>query len=143
MACPYFYPTERFLQRLWPHPARLPLGDGFAGLCHADPANRFRPGDETLQQYCNLGYARRSCACFPDNGGPDAVRFTVSGDQNGIVQIYYVLERDHRPCEHGPLEYDAERGAFTAPPVSPQLERQAAVYVEGYLRRKLRWRGSL
>jgi hypothetical protein len=34
VACPFFFPTER-ISIGWPFPARLPLGAGFAGTCHA------------------------------------------------------------------------------------------------------------
>ena len=137
MACPYFYPTERFLQALWPHASRLPLGDGFAGRCCAEPASEAVPSQDALEQHCNLGYARGRCDRFPGGAGADAVRFTVSGHENGIIRIYYVLERDHRPYEHGPLEYDATRRALVEPPASPLLARQAETFVESYLRRRL------
>ena len=137
MACPYFYPTERFGQNVWPHPARLPLGDGYAGICGVNPAADFRPDENRLREYCNLGYARGVCDRFPNAACADAVRFTVSGDQDGIIIIYYALEKDHRPCGHGPLEYDKARRAFVAPPVDRMLHRQAEAYVESYLRRKM------
>jgi hypothetical protein len=139
MACPYFYPTERFGEAVWPHPARLPLGDGFAGRCCAQPGNEFTPMEAAVLECCNLGYARGSCARFPPGDGPDAVLFTVCGEQDGIVTIYYVTERDHRPHEHGALAYDTQRGDFAAPPDGRLLRRQAEAYVEGYLRRKLRF----
>ena len=137
MACPYFYPTERFLQALWPHASRLPLGDGLAGRCCADPAGEAVPSQAALENHCNLGYARGQCGRFPGSAGPEAVRFTVSSQENGIVRIYYVLERDHRPYEHGPLEYDTKRRALVALPSSRLLARQAEAYVDSYLRRRL------
>lgn len=136
MACPYFYPTERLGPNLWPHPDRLPLGDGFGGFCLADPDVRHRPDDETIRQYCNLGYARRSCPRFPANGSADAVRFMVSGDADGLVRIQYAVERDHRPHQHGALEYDRRCHGFSAPPEGAVFHRQAEAYVESYLRRK-------
>lgn len=136
MACPYFYPTKRLDQRLWPHPARLPLGAGFAGVCRADPASdEFRPGESALQQWCNLGYARKQCGRFPDDAGPDAVRFAVSSDSNDIIRIYYAAEKDHRPHQHGPLEFDARQRTFPAPHPNRILQRQAEAYLESYLRR--------
>ena len=136
MACPCFYPTRRMEQTLWPHPSRLPLGDGFEGVCSAEPANEVRPADATLQEYCNLGYARGRCSRFPPGAEPDAVRFALSGDEDGIVRIYYVLEKDHRPHEHGPLEYDAGRRTFASPHPDRVIGRQAEAFVESYLRRR-------
>ena len=137
MACPYFYPTERFLQALWPHASRLPLGDGFAGRCCADPSAEAIPSQTALENHCNLGYARGQCGRFPGGAGPDAVRFTLSGRQHGIISIYYVVERDHRPYEHGSLAYDVKRRALVEPPASRLLARQAETFVESYLRRRL------
>ncbi len=136
MACPYFYPTEPLSLGYWGKRSRLPLGDLFAGCCRADPPAEFRPEEDVLRDCCNLGYARRHCGRFPPGDGPDAARFAVSGDQDGIVRIYYALERDHRPWAHGPLEYDRRRRALVAPPSSDALRRQAEAFVESYLRRK-------
>lgn len=138
MACPYFFPTERFLgQNLWPHPARLPLGGGFTGFCSVDSGVEFRPDENRLTECCNLGYARRCCDRFPDGEAPDAVRFTVSNEQEGIIQIRYALEKDHLPCGHGALAYDKSHRSFVTPPADRVLQRQAEAYVESYLRRKL------
>jgi hypothetical protein len=77
---------------------------------------------------CNLGYARGECPRFPQGDGPDAVRFTISGDDAAGVHVYYVMERNHLPFAHGSLGEGA--GA------DPTLARQAAAYVESYRRRK-------
>ena len=137
MSCPYFEPLE-------PHPRAsgapfglLPLGGAWTGACHADPAGAVRPEDSALHRFCNLGYARGSCPRFPaDDPGPDAVRFTISGHQDGSLRLYYVLERDHRPFAHGPLEYAIARGAFTSAPAGNLTARQAAAYASNYLRRQ-------
>ena len=131
VSCPYFYPVE-------PRPvaAILPLGDRWAGICRAVPDLPWQPDEAMLQRLCNLGYARGSCARFPSGDGPDAVRFTVSRDQGDSLRIYYVLERDHHPYAHGPLEYSVAAGAFLNPLAGETMSRQAEAYVESYLRRK-------
>ena len=126
MSCPYFYPTESRGGS-----ALFPLGDRWAGLCHTEPEQPAEPGDAKC---CNLGYARGQCARFPDTAGPDAVRFTIAHDDAIGVRLYYVLERDHQPFAHGPLEYSFERGFSPRP--EPLLERQALAYVESFRRRK-------
>ncbi len=136
MACPYFYPVERFQDREWPTPPRLPLGDPYHGMCCVNPTREIQPDRETVRQYCNLGYARGKCPHFPKDAGPDAVRFTVAGDQDGALQLFYVLEKDHAPLEHGPLEYSLELGRFSVSHSNELLRRQAQAYVESYLRRK-------
>lgn len=132
MACPYFDPGER-----------LPgssgsLGDLYSGQCRAD--NSGRPDEQTLADRCNLGYARGQCLRFPENGGPDSVRFIVTRDDTSGIRILYSFERDHRPFAHGALDYSAESGAFTGPPAETPLantpvERLATAYVRSYLRR--------
>jgi hypothetical protein len=126
MACPHFYPVESLGGS-----AMLPLGDSWAGRCCADRDHPEQP-ENTLS--CNLGYARGQCCRFPDDAGADAVRFTISHrDATGLL-LYYVMERDHHPFAHGPLEY-----SFTAgfrPMDNALLQRQATAYVESYQRRK-------
>ena len=133
MACPYFYPTERLGSKLWPHPSRLPLGGGFRGLCHARPGEQFSPDELRLRDCCNLGYAGPQCECFPGGAPADAIRFSLGGDDDGIVTIYYAREKDHLPLEHGALQFDARRRAMLAPPADLFLRRQAEVYAESYL----------
>jgi len=53
-----------------------------------------------------------------------------------FLRIYYVLERDHHPYAHGPLEYSVAAGAFLNPLAGETLSRQAEAYVESYFRRK-------
>ena len=129
MACPYFDPGER-----------LPgssgsLGDLYAGLCRADTANAWRPDDQTVQNRCNLGYARGRCAHFPGAHGPDAVRFSVSKHEDAAIRILYSLECDHRPYSNGVLEYSTQAGGFVEAPADSSLERLAAAYMRSYLRR--------
>jgi hypothetical protein len=128
MACPYFDPGER-----------LPgssgsLGDLYSGQCRAD--NSTQPDERTLADRCNLGYARGHCFRFPENGGPDAVRFSITRDDQSGIRILYSFERDHRPLEHGTLDYSGESGVLTGSRLDDTaLERLAAAYMRSYLRR--------
>ena len=109
----------------------LPLGERWAGLCHVDGALPTQPQDA---MYCNLGYARGRCSRFPDDAGADAVRFTITQDDAAGVKLYYVMERDHHPFAHGPLDYFFAAGFGAA--AGDLLERQATAYVETFRRRK-------
>jgi len=131
MACPYFFPVEARAEA--GQNAMLPLGDSWRGVCRADPRQPWQPESSSV---CNLGYARGTCARFPATDGPDAVRFAISADAGDSVRIYFVVERDHRPFAHGPLEYLRAREAFSDPPADETISRQARAYVESYLRRK-------
>ena len=124
MACPYFDPGERA-------PGLSgSLGDLYMGQCRVGNG---QPDEQTIADRCNLGYARGCCPRFPANGGPDAVRFSVSKDDDTVIRILYSLERDHRPFSNGALEFYTATGAFAAAPES--IESLAGAYVRSYLRR--------
>jgi hypothetical protein len=132
MSCPYFRPVTPQGRDSGPENAMLPLGGVWDGLCCAAPADPWQPDLSTLQRLCNLGYARGNCGRFPGGDGPDAVRFAISGDDGVTVRLYYVIERDHHPFAHGPLDHpDAPVGNS-----SPLLAPQAGAYLHSYLRRK-------
>lgn len=135
MACPYFDPVERRSNACEGRDAMLPLGDSWAGLCHAVPDHPSPPEDASLRTLCNIGYARGACSRFPVEDGPDAVRFTIARDTGASVGIAYVLERDHHPHTHGRLEYLTATGAFVDVPAD-LLARQALAYAASYRRRK-------
>jgi hypothetical protein len=135
VACPYFYPVERRSCASDPRDAMLPLGDSWAGICRAIPESATPPDESALRPLCNLGYARGSCPRFPDAHGPDAVRFTISGDSGASIAIAYVVERDHHYFAHGVLDYSTVSGSL-APAAGEILARQAAAYAESYRRRK-------
>lgn len=133
MACPYFHPQER-LAGDGKRP-RLPLGDAYSGVCRVDPQREWRPDENTLRVACNVGYAT-SCPRFPKGKGPDALRFSVIGDEAGALRIFYVAERSHAAIEHGALEFSTAQGKFLSGHPNPLLVEQAQAYAESYLRRK-------
>jgi len=113
----------------------MPLGDSWSGVCRAAPQGEWLPDPRTLQQFCNFGYAKGKCGRVPCDG-PDAVRFGISHDRDGLIRIYWVMEKDHLPFAHGPLEYSrAEAGFRTAHP-DVRVTQQARAYIGSYLRRK-------
>jgi hypothetical protein len=115
----------------------LPLGTAWTGTCHANAAEPMYPDDSELRRLCNLGYARGVCPRFPiADPGPDAVRFTLNADDETSLRIYYVLERDHQPFAHGPLEFVVGRRSFASPPVGGLTASQGAAYAACYLQRK-------
>jgi len=113
----------------------MPLGDAWCGICQAEPESEWRPDPGTLQQLCNFGYAKEKCGHFP-GGGPDAVRFTIARDQDGVIRISWVVEKDHLPFAHGPLEYSRADGCFTTAHPDARIAQQAHAYLSSYLRRK-------
>jgi hypothetical protein len=135
MACPFFLPLERFSEGNWPHPLRLPLGDGWRGTCTAPGQQNVAPTDQELHELCNLGYPT-GCARFPRGRAADAVRFAVVRDRGHQLQLCYVCEREHLPAEYGTLEYDVSSRAWASAHRDQCIQRMAACFVESYLRRR-------
>ena len=134
MACPYFYPVARLEEDTWAVPPRLPLGDAYTGECRAGLITHV-PKDATVRSSCNTGYARATCECFPQNARADAVRFNVAADEDDGIRVQYIFERECWPVDHGELRYSVSAHAFLSCAVDEIVGRQAAVFVESYLRR--------
>ncbi|MBZ5524694.1 MAG: hypothetical protein LAP21_20845 [Acidobacteriia bacterium] len=133
MACPYFFPTRKSNGLYWPFPQRLPLGAGFEGSCAAGTESV--PSAEELRDFCNVGYAGR-CSRLPSDRRGDVIRFSVAAEQDGLVTLRYVCERDHAPVEHGELHYELSSRRFRSAPADAILLRQAECYVEVYMERR-------
>ena len=137
MACPHFHAVAARSQTDHSRAAMLPLGDIWDGVCAASPGASAQPDESTLLTGCNLGYARGCCSHFPAvDTGADAVRFTIAQDAADVVRLYYVLERDHHPLAHGPLEYSRATQTFAESAAGDVATRLARAYVDSYLRRK-------
>jgi hypothetical protein len=126
VACPFFLPVRRLGSGGWNPAPRVSLGDAYGGFCHALASSPFEPPEGVQRDLCNCGYARQRCSHFPENGAADAVRFSVTGDQDGRITLIYILEKDHAPMEHRPLDPAHEA-------LEP-LASQARAFVESYLR---------
>lgn len=135
MACPCFFPVERLPLATGKKLAPMPLGDAWSGVCRAAPAAPLPPDANTIQQLCNFGYARGKCPHVPADSA-DAVRFGISQDRDGIIRIYWVMEKDHLPFAHGPLEYSRAGAAFRTAHADACIAQQAQAFVSSYLRRK-------
>jgi hypothetical protein len=134
MACPYFLPQERIENPPWPHPSRLPLGDGWTGYCTAPGHEGARPSDDELREGCNLGYAR-ACPRLPRQRSSDAVRFSLARDRDRKLSVQFVCEIAHAPGEHGMLEFDAAAGRWSSVHVDARIQKMAECYLESCLRR--------
>ncbi len=137
VACPFFMPGERFEAIPLPHRARLPLGDGWKGLCTAPGHENSVPDDRELTDFCNLGYAK-CCPHLPQDRAADAIRFSVARDREGSVLLFYICEADHRPGEHGTVEYDCASRGWRSQHRDARIQRMAECYLEVYLQRRHR-----
>ena len=137
MTCPYFMPTEKLQGGGFQHPQRLPLGAGWNGVCCAHDTERFSPSEETVREYCNMGYAL-TCSRLPTVRTWDAVRFSVVRDWRSHLSLQFVCESNHTPSEHGKLEYDVTARKWTAAHKNSRVQKMAECYVESYLLRQSR-----
>jgi len=128
-------PTERIVSDLWPHRSRLPLGDGFRGVCTAPGHQGEALADQELKDLCNLGYAK-GCSRLPQQRHADAVRFIVTQDRGDHIGLYFTSERDHAPREHGPLTFDRVQQRWLALHPDARVQRMAECYLQSYLSRR-------
>lgn len=146
MACPYFMPLEKLSGGAWPHPARLPLGCGWSGHCTAPGHEGQHPPQDVLEAFCNLGYAS-SCEWAPTERAWDAVRFSVAvpldpekkredSAPSQAIRVCYVCEKNHRPVEHGDLEFDLQRSIWLRHHEDARVQRMAECFLESYLKKK-------
>ena len=150
MACPYFMPVEKMENGSWPHPSRLPLGCGWKGHCTAPGHEQQIPTQDILEAFCNLGYASR-CSWAPAQRLWDSVRFAVmaplgqdargkcaltSDEPARTLRLTYICERDHRPVEHGELEFDVAMNLWLKPHVDTRIQKMAVCFLESYLKKK-------
>jgi hypothetical protein len=147
MACPYFMPVAKLENGNWPHPARLPLGLGWSGHCTAPGHEGKTPAPDILESFCNLGYAS-GCTWAPPQRRWDAVRFAVSAPHGRneaqevatrparVLLLHYVCERNHKPGEHGDLEFDWSRAVWLRRHEDARIQKMAECFLESYLQRK-------
>jgi hypothetical protein len=145
VACPFFMPMEKLEKGTWPHPGRLPLGCGWSGHCAAPGHEGEIPSEEELREFCNLGYAQ-GCVRFPCERSWDSIRFgarliCAGGNHaaESLIQVKYVCEREHRPVEHGLIEFDAVADRWVKAHPNQRLQRMAECVVESYLEKMRRW----
>ena len=143
-------PVARLEYGSWPHPARLPLGGGWCGHCTAPGHEGELPPQYVLEAFCNLGYAS-SCNWSPAERVWDAVRFAVSAPPDfaeraapqkvaalpaRVLVLRYVCERDHRPVEHGDLEFDLAQAVWLRRHDDARIQKMAECFLESYLKKK-------
>jgi len=139
MACPFFMPIEK-LNGAWLHASRLPLGCGWSGRCTAPGHENEIPSQEELQEFCNLGYAQ-GCGRLPRERLWDSIRFaarTVSDGKNAgrRVRVRYICEREHRPAEHGFLEFDPAEAKWSKAHLDLRVQRMAECFLASYIEGK-------
>lgn len=133
MACPFFSPTERAENIALPHPARLPLGAAWRGVCNAPGGELVQLGTNELES-CNLGYAH-SCPRLPKERAADAVRFAVNKESRDWLQVQFVLESKHLPRECGELQYDRIAQCWASQHGDSRIQKLADCFLKTYLER--------
>ena len=141
-------PVAKLEEGAWPHPARLPLGCGWTGHCTAPGHEGEVPSRAALEEFCNLGYAQ-SCGRLPQERAWDAVRFAVSVDKrtekgdnrtetipNRNIHVEYVCELQHRPKDHGKLEFDGLAMEWVRRHSDSRVQKMAECFLEMYLAKR-------
>jgi hypothetical protein len=134
LACPFFAPTHRADNIAFPHPARLPLGASWQGVCSAPGHEQAIPCDTELES-CNLGYAN-SCSRLPKERSCDAVRFAIANDSGETISVQFVLESNYLPAGHGIVEYDRHLSTWISPHPDVRTQKLAESFLQSYLERK-------
>ena len=135
MACPYFYPVEARATEAPPCSRWATGGRASATQCPTLPPPRPEPRDTVCDTLCNLGYARGDCARFPAGDGPDAARFTISGDHGAVVRISMSWSATTIRLPTARWSIPPPLPIFATPPEG-DAGAPGAAYVESYLRRK-------
>lgn len=135
LACPYFIPTHT-VNGEWLHPARLPLGAGWAGTCGAPGHDGITPSTEDIRDRCNLGYAT-DCSRLPQERSCDSVRFSIARDTATQVRLCFVCEKAHEPTAHGILIYDAAAKQWLSSHSDLRIQKLAECYLQSYLLRRI------
>lgn len=125
-------PVERFSETPWILPPRFPLQDAHRGVCRAT-TEPFEPPEQSQRELCNCGYARGRCDRFPEESA-DAVRFSILSENDAILRVIYVIERDFAPETHGLLEYSLTEARFMGAVPEP-LTSQAGAFLASHFRR--------
>jgi len=125
-------PTRKFEDGAWPHPSRLPLGQGWHGMCTASPTQEIVPTDDQLRESCSLGYAA-ACPHLPAERACDAVRFAVARNGDDRILLSYVCEAGHRPVDHGMLEYEFSPAVWIRWHADARIQKMAECYLQSYI----------
>lgn len=134
MACPFFFPIERADDLALPHPARLPLGAAWRGMCEA-PGHESQLPETVELEACNLGYAK-ACPRLPKVRAWDAIRFGIARESGASVSVQYVLEMAYQPAGHGMLEYDRVLARWTLSHPEARVQKMAECFLQSYLDRR-------
>jgi hypothetical protein len=110
----------------------MPLGELYYGRCQAAPDLDLDEGHQAT--FCNHGYARGHCDHLPA-GSADAHRYSITGSENGSVDLIWIVERDHCPERHGSSQYSIEAALFDEG-LPREMALQAAAFVASYLNGK-------
>jgi hypothetical protein len=105
------------------------------------------PSQQELRELCNIGYAAE-CGRLPREREWDSIRFGAkatriqeSGQGGDWIMIRYVCEREHRPAEHGVLEFQAAGATWKQKHRDARLQRMAECFLETWLKKKQRMTG--
>jgi len=65
---------------------------------------------------------------------PEAQYFAAAPAR--VLVLQYVCERNHRPVNHGDLEFDLSRATWLREHDDPRIQKMAECFLESYLKKK-------
>ncbi len=131
MPCPYFEPQRVVISPRYAN-ARLPLIHEYQGVCHAAAEPQTAP--EALRfQYCNHGYSRGACDCFPSIETRSCLRYTVVRRTATALELVCVEEQDHAPLRWQTLRYILTTGELDPEVSEICMRTQALAFCRSYL----------
>lgn len=131
MPCPCFEPTEIVAKRAQRN-ARLPLIEEYEGFCRATDEATVPPPD-VLFRFCNHGYSRGSCPCFPSTEMRSALRYSITAQTETALEVICIEETDYAPARWFTLRYVLASGAIQPDAPDGCIAAQAAAFCRGYL----------
>ena len=89
--------------------------------------------------HCRWAAARARLGCGAIRRIRSAVRSQASADADvaaHVLRLRYVCERDHRPVEHGDLEFDLSQATWVRRHDDARVQKMAECFLESYLKKK-------
>jgi hypothetical protein len=111
------------------------LGCGWQGYCTAPGYDGVIPETQRLQEECSIGYSS-TCPRLPADRPWDAIRFAVSRENEFLIQVVYVCEKNHLPAEHGNLEYRVQDTQWAVAHTDPRIQKKAECFLDSWLQKK-------
>lgn len=132
MPCPLFEPVRGVSPSSTN--GRLPLIDEYDGVCHATALAMAVP-PELRFRACNHGNSGGFCGHWPTEETRSALRYSVAAQNEDVLEVICVAEKDHTPVEWLRVRYLVSTGALEPVLSDICMQAQALAFCRAYVRR--------